>query len=111
MNNGPQSRTLSISTMARVTTTTGLFRRGVTYALWLPVLGFGLIGFGDPRRRRVLLILPFTILLAAAGLLIGCSYSSHTTTTTGTPAGTYTVPVNATSGTATRTTTVQFTVE
>jgi hypothetical protein len=74
-------------------------------------LGFGLIGFGDLRRRRVLLILLFAVLLAAAGLQVGCSYSSHTKTTTGTPAGTYTVPVNATTGSATRTTTVQFTVE
>jgi hypothetical protein len=53
----------------------------------------------------------FSLLAAIVLLQAGCSSSSSTTTTTGTPAGTYTIPVNATSGSAVRTTTVQFTVE
>jgi hypothetical protein len=110
MSSGPQSRALAISTTARVTTTTGLFRHGLTYALWLPVLGVGLIG-GIPRKRRILLGLFLALLIGTALAGVGCSSSSSTKTVTGTPAGTYTVTINATSGAATRTTTVQFTVE
>jgi hypothetical protein len=111
MSSGPQSRTLAISTTARVTTTGGLLRHGITYALWLPILGVGLMGAGGSRKRRVLLGVFFATLIAMALLQAGCSSSSTTRTTTGTPAGTYTVTVNAASGTATRTTTVQFTVQ
>jgi hypothetical protein len=111
MSSGPQSRTLAISTTARVTTTGGLLKHGVTYALWLPILGVGLMGAGVSRKRRVLLGLFVTLLLGMALLQMGCSSSSTHQTTTGTPAGTYTVTVNAASGTATRTTTVQFTVQ
>ncbi len=111
MSSGPQTRTLAISTTARVTTTGGLLRHGMTYALWLPILGVGLMGAGVSRKRRVLLGLFFAAVLATALLQAGCSSSSTTTITNGTPAGTYTVTVNATSGIATRTTTVQFTVQ
>lgn len=111
MSSGPQSRTLAISTTARVTTTGSLFKHGITFALWLPILGVGLMGGGISRKRRALLGLFFSLLLGMALLQAGCSSSSTTRTTTGTPAGTYTVTVNATSGTATRTTTVQFTVQ
>jgi hypothetical protein len=111
MSSGPQSRTLAISTTARVTTTTGLLRRGTTYALWLPILGVGLMGAGVSRKRRMLLGVFCALVLGMALLQAGCSSKSTTSTTTGTPAGTYTVTVNATSGSATRTTTVQFTVQ
>jgi hypothetical protein len=112
MSSGPQSRTLAISTTARVTTTaSSLLRHSGIYGLWLPILGVGLIGSGLSRKRRVLLGAFFAVLLGMALLQAGCSSSSNVTTTNGTPAGTYTVTVNATSGTATRTTTVQFTVE
>jgi hypothetical protein len=111
MSSGPQSRTLAISTTARVTTTGSLLKHGITYALWLPILGVGLMGAGVSRKRRVLFGVFFALLLGMALLQAGCSSSSTTRTTTGTPAGTYTVTVNATSGSATRTTTVQFTVE
>ena len=111
MSSGPQSRTLAISTTARVTTTASLFRRGATYAMWLPILGVGLMGAGVSRKRRLLLVIFLALLLGMALSQAGCSSKSTTTTTTGTPAGTYTVTVNATSGSATRTTTVQFTVQ
>lgn len=111
LSNGSQSRTLAIATTARVTTTAGLFHRGLVYALWLPVLGVGVMGAGISRKKRVWLGVFFVLLLGMALLQAGCSSSSTTRTTTGTPAGTYTVTVNATSGSATRTTAVQFTVE
>jgi ABC-type oligopeptide transport system substrate-binding subunit len=69
------------------------------------------MGAGISRKRRLLLGIFFALVLGTALLQAGCSSSSTTTTTNGTPAGTYTVTVNATSGSATRTTTVQFTVQ
>jgi hypothetical protein len=111
MSNGPQSRALQITTVARVTTTSSRFVPGGSInALWLPVLGIGLAGAGISRRRRWLLGLFAATLAGFALLQAGCGGGKKTTTTTtGTPAGTYTVTVNATSG-ATRTTTVQLTV-
>jgi Beta-propeller repeat len=111
MSNGPQSRTLAITTTARVTTTASLLRRGAAYAMWLPILGVGLIGAGVSRKRRMLLGTFVALVLGLALLQVGCSSKSTTTTTNGTPAGTYTVTVNATSGSATRTAAVQFTVQ
>ncbi|MBO0910780.1 MAG: SBBP repeat-containing protein [Acidobacteria bacterium] len=113
MSGGPQSRALAIATTARVTTTAGFLRRGFAYGIWLPVLGIGIMGAGVSRRRRLLLGIFFALALIGTALAwVGCSYSrSNTTTTSGTPAGTYTVVVNANSGTAVRSTSVQFTVE
>jgi hypothetical protein len=111
MSNGAQSRVLAIQTTARVTTTASLFRRGSLFAIWFPIMGMGLVGAGISRKRRLLLGIFVAVVLAVALLQAGCSSRTTTTTTTGTPAGTYTIPVNATSGSAVRTTTVQFTVE
>lgn len=111
MSSGAQSRALAISTTARVTTTARLFGRGPFLGLWLPLLGFSLMGTGVSRKRRMWLAIFFGLLIATVLFQAGCSSTSTTRTTTGTPAGTYNVTVNATSGSATRTTTVQFTVE
>jgi hypothetical protein len=113
MSGGPQSRSMQITTTARVTTPASLFPpSGPTYAIWLPIFGIGLMGAGISRKRRVLLGAFIAALLGVALLQAGCGSSSSTArTTTGTPAGTYTVTINATSGSATRTTTVQLTVQ
>jgi hypothetical protein len=113
MSGGPQSRSLQITTTARVTTPASLFRQGgPIYAIWLPIFGVGLMGAGISRKRRVLLGAFIAVIAGIALLQAGCgSSSSNTTTTTGTPAGTYTVTINGTSGSATRTTTVQLTVK
>jgi hypothetical protein len=111
MTNGPQSRTFEITTTARVTTPASLFHRGPTYALWMPIFGVGLLGAGISRKRRILLGAFFVAVLGIALLQSGCSSGgSSGSSTTGTPAGTYTVVVNATAG-ATRSTSVQLTVQ
>jgi hypothetical protein len=64
------------------------------------------------RKRRWLIGVFVVCTLGAMLLQAGCgSYSSNTQNTTGTPAGTYTVTIGATSGSATRNTTVTLTVQ
>lgn len=113
LNNLAQSRVLKITTAPRVTTPASLFHKGsVFYAFWLPVSGLAFVGAGVTRKRRwlaatfVVCMLAFTILQAGCG-----SSSSNSQTTTGTPAGTYTVTMDATSGSAKRSTSVILTVQ
>lgn len=116
LNNGPQSRVLEVTTTARVTTTTGLWRiGGPLYALWLPVSGLALIGVGRggkmSRRRKVLMGALLAGFFALVLFQAGCGSSSSVTTTSGTPAGTYTVTVDAKSGSITRTVPIQLVVQ
>jgi Beta-propeller repeat/Domain of unknown function DUF11 len=113
---GAQSRVLTINTVARVTTTAQLHPpSGPLYASWLPVSGLAFLGLGGAafsRRKKILLSLLLGFMLAGIAMQFGCGDSTATTsTTTGTPAGTYTVTVNATSGTATRSGTVELVVQ
>lgn len=117
LNSGAQSSQLVINTTARVTTTTDL-RHGASpgfpfYATWLPVSGMALlgVGLGGKRRRRWLMVLIMVGLFALILFLPGCHTAATVTTTTGTPAGTYSVTVNAVSGNATRTTLVTLVVQ
>jgi hypothetical protein len=111
LSNGPQSRTLDISTTARVTTPASLLHRGPIYAFWLPISGLALVGSGLSRRRRWLVAIALVAVLGGVTLQSGCSNTSNTSTTVGTPAGTYTITVDATSGSATRTTAVMLIVK
>lgn len=113
LNNLAQNRTMEITTTPRVTTPASLFRHSnIFYGFWLPVSGLAFIGAGITRRRRWLM---GVFVAASVGVMLlqsGCSnYSSNTKTVTGTPAGTYTVTVGATSGTANRSTTVTLVVQ
>jgi len=112
MLHGPKSLPFEITTTARVTTPASLFHQGgPSYALWMPIFGAGLLGAGISRKRRLLLGLFLAVVLGIALLQAGCGSSGNgSSSTSGTPAGTYTVTVNATGG-ATRSTTVQLTVE
>ena len=110
-----QTSVLTVTTTARVTTTTGLWHRGQLYAICLPFSGMAFLGLGIGRRmsrkRRILTGFMLAGFFLVVFFQAGCGSSSSTTTTTGTPAGTYTLTVNGVSGTATRTTTVTLIVQ
>lgn len=117
LNTGAQSSQFVINTTARVTTTTDL-RQGSgpqtpLYATWLPVSGLALLGVGlrGKRQRRWLMGLLLAGFFALILFLQGCGSSKTVTTTTGTPAGTYSVTVDAVSGNATRSTVVTLVVQ
>jgi hypothetical protein len=85
------------------------------YAIWLPLAGlaFVVLGIGSRIRgtRRVLGGLAFLALVTLLLLQPGCSGHSSSTTTTGTPAGTYTITVTATSGTFSQTVPITLVVQ
>jgi hypothetical protein len=110
----PASPTLNITTTARPIPlpTSSLFTRHF-YALWLPVPGLALlgVGFGGSRRRRRML--GMLMLCAVFGLILlqpACSSTSTQPPVSGTPAGTYTITVAATSGSDTKSFPIQLTV-
>jgi len=112
----PSSVALTISTFPRTTTTVRLRPGpGPFFASLLPVTGLAVLGFGIGLRwrpgRKVLGGLLFLVLATLVLLQPGCSGSSSSTTTTGTPAGTYTVVISATSGTFSQTTSVPLVVQ
>ena len=119
LDTGAQSSQFVINTTARITSTTELRHPngpGVPlYATLLPVSGLALLGVGVggklSRRRRLLMGLFLGGLFTLILFLPGCHTAATVTTTTGTPAGTYTVTVNAVSGNATRTTLVTLVVQ
>jgi hypothetical protein len=114
--NTPQATVLTITTTAATTTTSALIPASTPDSHlnsgggWLlaSLSGIGLfglvIGVGTKKYvpgRRLLAVLPATLLLALMFTLVGCSgsstpasTSSTTTTVAGTPAGTYTVTVS-----------------
>jgi hypothetical protein len=119
LNTGAQSSQLIINTTTRVTTTTDLRHengpRAPLYATLLPVSGLALLGIGLTgklsRRRRLLIGSLLAGLFTFILLLPACHTAATVSTTTGTPAGTYSVTVNATSGNATRSTLVTLVVQ
>jgi hypothetical protein len=108
LSSGSQSRQLVVNTTARVTTPASLFPTGRPfYAALFPVSGLALLGAGIGGKRSRWRRLLMTALLGCFFTLVlfqaGCGSSRTTSTTTGTPAGTYNLTVTATSGSATRT--------
>jgi hypothetical protein len=119
LNTGAQSSQLIINTTTRVTTTTDL-RQGrgpgvPLYRTWLPVSALALLGVGlggkRARRRRWLMGLLLGGLVTLILYLPACHTAATVSTTTGTPAGTYSVTVSAVSGDATRSTLVTLVVQ
>jgi len=90
-------------TLSTVGPSGSLFRteHSILYAFWLPPLGFVLIGgsiASTLSRRRLACLLMLAAMAAGLIFLQGCGGSSTTTSSPGTPAGAYTVTVNAVSG-------------
>jgi hypothetical protein len=118
LNNGAQSRQLVINTTPRITTGSLWQGSGLGYATWLPVSGLVLLGVGIggmgkkmSRQRRGLLGVILGGFFALILLQVGCGSSKSKPITTGTPAGTYSITVTATSGSATRTQPIQLVVQ
>ena len=108
LSSGPQSRQLVVNTTARVTTPASLFPVDKPfYAVLFPVAGFALLGVGigggKSYQRRGFRTLLLGCFLTLVIFQAACGSSKTTSTTTGTPAGTYNLTVTATSGSATRT--------
>ena len=110
---GQTTSTLNITTTARpvVTPAASLWIRHF-YGIWLAVPGLTLLGVGSSskRRRRMVGIMMFCLLFAMLLLQPACSSSSSQTPVSGTPPGTYTITVSATSGTDTKSQPVTLTV-
>jgi uncharacterized protein len=113
--NGPgsQSSTLSLTTTARPVTTISSTSRGrPIYAFWL-MPGMALLGLGKSKRGRTRL-LGLLAVLTVLGLFIlqpACSSTRQQPTVSGTPAGSYTLTLTATSGSFTQTAGFNLTVQ
>lgn len=117
LNNGSAvSDTLNIDTTLRTTTTVDLRPGGgPVYAVWLPVSGLALLGLriGGKMsgRRRLLGGIMLAAMFAMAAFQAGCGSSNTAKTIVqGTPAGSYPIIINATSG-ATRSSSVMLNVQ
>jgi uncharacterized repeat protein (TIGR01451 family) len=112
-NSSPVTSALTLNTTARPATTAALNpMRGLWYAAWLPLLGVALAGVGSSGRKRALMGLLLVIVLSLGVLQLACgSDKKPTPPAGGTPAGTYTVNVAATSGSVSRTAQVTLVVQ
>jgi hypothetical protein len=116
MFNGPgaQSSTLNLTTTARPPSViSSLQWGGRFYALWLMVPGMAVVGLGGKKRRRNRL-LGLLVILALFSFIVplpACSKAKQQPVVTGTPAGTYSLTVTATSGSYTQTVGFSLTVQ
>jgi hypothetical protein len=112
--NSPATTTLNIKTTVRPVNTGSLLRGGPLYATWLPVGGLSLLGLGigaGCKRRRWLAGILLGLLAGLIVLQAACGSSSSTPAPTGgTPAGTYTVTITGSSGSASHNTRVTLIV-
>jgi hypothetical protein len=115
LSSGAQSRVLVLSTTPRVTTPASLWRKGgLLFAAWLPVSGLALLGASVGRkntRRRWLIGMLLGGCFALSLFQAGCGTTAATPTTTGTPAGTYTLTVGGTSGSISHTQQISLVVQ
>lgn len=98
--------TLSIATVARPVVVGSLFRRGSGsfYATWIPIGGLSLLGLGvgaGRKRRRWLAAIILGLIAGAILLQSACGSSSTATVPSGgTQAGTYTITITGSAGSA-----------
>ena len=111
---GTASSVLTVTTTAQPVATASLERRSPTFALWLAVPGLALFGAGvGGKKRRGYWLLSVIALAAFFALTLmqpACSKGVTQPTVSGTPSGTYTVNLTATSGSFTQTAPFTLTV-
>jgi hypothetical protein len=111
---GQASSLLTLTTTAQpVTTIASAPWYRPLYALWLMFPGMALfgVGFGGKHRRgRVLGWLALSVLFGLVLLQPSCSSTKTQPTVSGTPSGTYTLTITATSGTYTQSVPFSLTV-
>jgi len=107
--NTTQTATVTIGTTAAA----GLFTRHHSDFYFALLLFPGTLLFGVPRRDKRARLLSVVALLIGIGAIASCGGGTSSTQkkTQGTPAGSYTMTVTATSGSTTHTTTVNLTVQ
>jgi len=111
--NGSGASTLTVSTMAAAATSLAPPSEGLFYAIWLAIGGLALLGARFISGWKQLLVLPLTgLMLSGLIFLTACGGGSSAPGggQPGTPTGSYTITVSATSGTLTHTITVLVTV-
>jgi uncharacterized repeat protein (TIGR01451 family) len=112
----PASVGLNLTTTAQpVTTVASAGWRHPFYALWLMVPGMALLGVGSGRGRRkktsrLLGMLGLSLLFALTLLQPSCSGGTTLPAVSGTPSGTYSLTITATSGTFTQSQAFSLTV-
>lgn len=108
------STTLNVTTTAQpVTTLASAGWRRSFYALWLMVPGMAVLGLGSSgkrRRGRILALLALCLLFTLIFLQPSCSTPKTQPQVSGTPSGTYSLKVTATSGSLSQSQPFQLTV-
>lgn len=108
--NGTVTSQLTMSTTGPSASLSPQYRRGLFYALWLPLPGIVVAGVGLASRKRRLWAFLLGGLLFAGIIFQGACGGSNKLITPGTPPGSYTVTINAVSGSLQRSTDVTLTV-
>jgi hypothetical protein len=100
----PATTTLNISTTARpITTPTASLWTRPFYAIWIAFPGLALLGMeGDRRRRRIAGVLLLGLISTLLLLQPACTHQTTQPPISGTPAGTYSLTIAATSGSDTK---------
>jgi subtilase family serine protease len=109
--NNTKTATLSIGTVADLRLPNQWQRRGTWFAATGGLFAAVLLGGVSPRRRWLAVLGLFVAVAILTGVACGGGGGSTVQKSQGTPAGTYTITVTATSGSTTHTTNVSLTVQ